>query len=59
MKANNEWVTVLLTHDQCVDNRDALSKTIYSALFDHIVDRVVPHWAIVTACGRLCQGLGT
>ena len=40
MTVNGEKVTVLLNQEQSIDNRDALAKAIYSAIFEHIVERV-------------------
>ena len=36
----NEKITVLLRPDQCKDTRDAVSKAIYLALFDHVVAKM-------------------
>ena len=40
MMVNGEKMNMLLNEAQCVDNRDALAKAIYSAIFEHIVERV-------------------
>ncbi|KAL3913311.1 MAG: hypothetical protein SGPRY_008025, partial [Prymnesium sp.] len=38
--SNTESVTVLLRPDQCRDTRNAIAKTLYAAVFDHLVDRI-------------------
>jgi len=40
VNVSNERITVLLRPDQCKDTRDAISKALYSSLFDHIVERM-------------------
>ena len=40
MVVRGEGVLSHLTEEQCVDARDALAKAVYSAIFDHLVERL-------------------